>query len=235
MTPSVPSISADTIRAIALMLPALLLSLSVHEFAHAWMANRLGDDTAERQGRLTLSPASHVDVFGTIIFPLLLITTTGGVFGWAKPVPFNPARFRRGVSMRGGAALTAAAGPLSNVALMVLCLMALFIAARVGLDLNSSAGEMLFAGLSTMIVLNGILAVFNLIPLPPLDGSYLLPRSMDDFKERISGYSFLILLAVFLIPLPGIGTLGGIILSPMLAALGWLVGWAMLPALGGGV
>src|SRR5689334_23219884 len=94
----------------------LILSLTVHEWAHAYSAFRLGDDTASRQGRLTLNPIPHIDPIGTILCPLL-----GIPFGWAKPVPVNPLRFNRGVSMRTGMMITAAAGPLSNLVLAVLC------------------------------------------------------------------------------------------------------------------
>src|SRR5215468_292941 len=96
--------------------PILILSLTVHEWAHAYSAFRLGDDTAARQGRLTLNPLPHIDPFGTILCPLL-----GVPFGWAKPVPVVPSRFRRDVNMRTGMMITAAAGPLSNLALAVVC------------------------------------------------------------------------------------------------------------------
>src|SRR6185369_11527845 len=93
-----------------MFLPIMLLSLTVHEWAHAYSAFRLGDDTAERQGRLTLDPIAHIDFFGTLLLPLL-----GVPFGWAKPVPVNPVRFDRRVPMRVGMLLTAAAGPVSNL------------------------------------------------------------------------------------------------------------------------
>src|SRR5512134_1879423 len=99
-----------------LLLPPLLLSLSFHEWAHAWSAHKLGDDTAERMGRLTLNPLAHIDPLGTILLPLL-----GVPFGWAKPVPVNPARFRRGVHMGRGMMITSAAGPLSNLLLATVC------------------------------------------------------------------------------------------------------------------
>ena len=222
------SVSTETISLLALMLPALLLSLSVHEYAHAWMATRLGDDTPGRDGRLTLSPGPHLDLVGSLIFPVLLIATTGSVFGWAKPVAFNPARFRREVSMRRGSALTAVAGPISNMLLGLMALALLFVVALIGLDLTDGAGEMIGRFLVVMVVLNGILAVFNLIPLPPLDGSYLLPRSMDEWKEKMSGYSFLILFALFIVPLPGIGTVGGIFLGPVSRALQGGVQWVLI-------
>ena len=101
---------------ILLFIP-LLLSLTVHEWAHAWSASLLGDKTAESQGRLTLNPLAHMDLIGTVMLPLL-----GVPFGWAKPVPVNPARFNRKISMAKGMLLTAAAGPASNVVLGLICL-----------------------------------------------------------------------------------------------------------------
>src|SRR5262252_9131058 len=98
-----------------MILVPLLLSLTVHEWAHAYSAHRLGDDTAERQGRLTLNPIPHIDLVGTLLLPLL-----GVPFGWAKPVPVNPARFKRTVNMRTGMLITAAAGPFSNLVLAIL-------------------------------------------------------------------------------------------------------------------
>lgn len=217
---------SQTIQHIALMLPALLLSLCVHEYAHAWAATRLGDSTPERQGRLTLSPLSHVDPIGSLLFPILLIVTMGSVFGWAKPVQFQPNNFTRKVSMRTGAALTAAAGPMSNVLLALLT--ALVVRAAVALGFTPQADgspRMVFQFLETMFVLNVVLAVFNLLPLPPLDGSYLLPRSMDEIKEKLSRYSFILLFLLFFIPLPGIGTVGGLLLGPFKDALASAVQW----------
>ena len=205
--------SSDLIRNIALFMPALLISLSVHEFAHAWMATRLGDSTASNEGRLTLSPVSHIDPIGSIVFPLILISSGMGVFGWAKPVPFVPSRFRRGVSMRRGAAMTAAAGPLSNLLLAGLALLLL----RVVLSTGLGDSEFLVRLLHAMFQLNVLLAVFNLVPLPPLDGSYLLPASMDGIKESLEQYSFLIIFAVFFLPVFGGRSLGSFVLEPAMA------------------
>ncbi len=173
----------------------LLLSLSVHEFAHAWSAYRLGDDTAARMGRLTLNPLAHADLLGTIILPLL-----GVPFGWAKPVPVNPARFRRDVSMGTGMMITAAAGPVSNLILAVACSVLFGLAARlapalIAFDTPSRAL------LVSMISLNVVLALFNLIPVPPLDGSRIvdgfLPHRLRPAWESFTRIGPFLLLAVF--------------------------------------
>ena len=149
-------------------LVALWLSLAVHEWAHAWSAYRLGDDTAARLGRMTLDPLAHVDPVGTLLLPLL-----GVPFGWAKPVPVNPARFHRGVSLRTGIALTAAAGPMANLALVLIAVSALVaIGARNPAWVAAGAAPRLL--LETIALLNLSLAIVNLLPVPPLDGSRVL-------------------------------------------------------------
>src|SRR4051794_25825024 len=106
--------TADLLR-IALVQIVIILSLSVHEFGHAFAAFKLGDDTAERQGRMTLNPLAHIDPFGTLLLPFMLSLSGLGAFGWAKPVPYNPTRFRRTISMRTGSMIVAAAGPAMNL------------------------------------------------------------------------------------------------------------------------
>ena len=107
---------AEIVQRLLVILPVLLLSLTVHEYAHAWAARRLGDDTAERMGRYTLNPLAHIDPIGTFLLPVF----TNIPFGWAKPVPVNPARFRQGVNMGKGMMFTSLAGPASNVLLGLL-------------------------------------------------------------------------------------------------------------------
>jgi Zn-dependent protease len=143
----------------------LLLSLSVHEWAHARAAFQLGDDTAMRLGRMTLNPLAHIDPVGTLLLPLL-----GIPFGWAKPVPIQPLRFAKQVSLRSGVALTAAAGPLSNLALAGLSLALLALAASLDPALVE-AGATARRLLEALVLLNVLLACFNLLPFPPLDGS----------------------------------------------------------------
>lgn len=185
----------EMLQNIALVVPPLVLSLTVHEFAHAWSAWKLGDDTAEREGRLTLNPLVHMDPVGTLLLPVL-----GIPFGWARPVPVNPARFRREVHMGTGMMLTALAGPLSNVLLAVLS------AVFFGLAWRWAPGFMLAnegvsAFLQTMLLMNIGLALFNMLPVPPLDGSRvverLVPYRYRDVWEKVVMAGPLLLLVVF--------------------------------------
>lgn len=187
------------LRAVALLIP-MILSLSVHEFAHAWSASRLGDDTAERMGRLTLNPVPHIDPFGTILLPLVAMMSPGvPFFGWAKPVPVDPSRFRRGVNMAAGMALTALAGPLSNLLLAIVCVVLYGLGARYHLLEAQPAVVFL---LDRMISLNIVLAIFNLIPIPPLDGSrvidWLVPYRHRAAWETITRFAPFLLIAVFI-------------------------------------
>jgi Zn-dependent protease len=181
-----------------MLLPPLLLSLSFHEWAHAWSASRLGDDTAERMGRLTLNPFAHADLFGTILLPLL-----GVPFGWAKPVPVNPARFRRGVKMSTGMIITAGAGPLSNFFLATVCAVIFGLMARFAPGLLEP-GKGVSNLLVMMILLNVTLGVFNLVPLPPLDGSRivdgLMPLRLRPAWDQFSRVAPFVLLALLFLP-----------------------------------
>jgi Zn-dependent protease len=183
----------------------MIISLSIHEFAHAWSAWKLGDDTASREGRLTLNPVAHIDLLGTILLPL-----AGIPFGWAKPVPVNPARFRREVSMGKGMAITAAAGPISNIVLALLAAIAVGLVARLAPDLletRTAVRQLLLGGvvsgrwLPGLLQLNVSLALFNLIPLPPLDGSrivaWLLPYNLRNRWHDLERFSPFLLMAVF--------------------------------------
>lgn len=176
----------------------LLFSLSVHESAHGWMAWRMGDDTAMRQGRVSLNPLVHIDPVGTVLIPIMQIF--GGIpylIGWAKPTPVGAHNFRK---LAQGHVLVAGAGPVSNMLLAMIFTAGLFVALR------ADAGPLaqpLGAILVTGIRMNVALAIFNLVPLPPLDGSWVvswsMPRRIADRYDRIAEpYGQWILLLLFL-------------------------------------
>lgn len=146
---------------------ALLMSVVIHEVSHGYAALRLGDTTAQDEGRLTLNPIKHIDLFGTILLPAMLYLTTGGavMFGWAKPVPYDPRRLRSPMT---DAAKIAIAGPASNL------LLALIFSALTRFAALSAGGASLATLLALVAMVNVYLMVFNLVPLPPLDGSKVL-------------------------------------------------------------
>ncbi len=161
------------------LLPILLFSVVVHELAHGAMALRLGDPTARDAGRLTLNPLPHIDPIGSVLIPLLSLVTAGRVFiAWAKPVPVNPSYFAR---IRRDEALVSAAGPASNLLLAGGCSLAVIVVGFLAWWLDVGEGSTGYAMLSFCYqmfyggaYLNIVLAVFNLLPVPPLDGSHLL-------------------------------------------------------------
>lgn len=178
----------------ALAFLVLLFSLTLHEAAHAWSAWRLGDPTAKLLGRLSLNPAVHVDPLGTLLLPGLAIATGAPVIGWAKPVPVNLHALRRG---RRDYVLVSAAGPGSNLALAVASAAGLA-ALGAGAFEAPLLGEALFTGLR----INLLLALFNMIPLPPLDGGNVLggilpPAALESF-ERVRPYGIAILYGLML-------------------------------------
>ncbi len=150
------------------ILVVVFYSIIIHEVSHAWVASWLGDDTAQRQGRLSLNPIKHIDIFGTVVLPLLLYFSAGFIFGYAKPVPINPYNFK---NYKRDSGLTALAGPISNI-----CIAVLFTFVY-----HMGSGVMLLPQLALMVVyLNLLLAFFNLIPVPPLDGSKVLGIFLSD-------------------------------------------------------
>ncbi len=204
--------STDALLSRLLFLPLWIISLSIHEYCHAWTAARLGDDTARREGRLTLNPIAHIDVLGTLIAPLLFS------FGWAKPVPIDPSRFRRDVSMGAGMAMSASAGPLSNLVLAVLSAAAYGLGLRVAPELvdRGTMGEMF---LLNMLTFNVMLALFNMIPIPPLDGSrivaWLLPYRLRNQWHELERFAPFLLIGIFWFG-------GGLISGPVQALSGML-------------
>jgi Zn-dependent protease len=204
-----------------LVLPVLLFSVVAHEYAHAWTAYRQGDPTAQLLGRLTLNPLPHIDPFMSVLFPVGLWFLSHGAFtfGAAKPVPVNPRNFR---NYRRGDLIVSSAGIVMNLILAVACA-ALFVALGVvGAVLPAADGvlgllqRMMFYG----VFLNYILAVFNLVPLPPLDGSHLfyhlLPPALGARYRAISRYGFLVLLVTFMVP--GLSGVWNVLLWPADAA-----------------
>lgn len=182
----------------------LIMSVVIHEVAHGYTAYRLGDNTANASGRLTLNPVSHLDPFGSVILPLLLILTNAGfIIGWAKPVPYNPNNLK---NVRRGTFLISIAGILANVLIAVIFGLLIRLAPMLGIPLYLSDAVTLhpFYRISTIIVfMNLILAIFNLIPIPPLDGSKILfsiippkYRYIENFMERF-GIFILLIFIVF--------------------------------------
>ena len=172
----------NALLSLVLTLPAVLIAITFHEFAHAFAADKLGDDTPRRQGRLTLNPLAHLDPVGS-----LMLVFAG--FGWGKPVEINPSNFKRTISMSKGEAIVAIAGPLMNLLTLI----------------------------QTTIIINIGLGVFNLIPLPPLDGSkvlkHFLPYKVKDWFERYSQVFYIIFVVLW------VTDLAGIIISPVISAV----------------
>jgi Zn-dependent protease len=182
---------------IVLQYASVLFAISVHESAHAWVADKCGDPSARLMGRVTLNPIAHIDIFGTIIFPVLLAVMGAPVFGWAKPVMVNPANFR---NRRRDGMLVAAAGPASNI-LVSLTLIVLLLAFFQPIMNSSNTTLLLLVRIATyLLMINIFLAVFNLIPIPPLDGSGILEGLLKGealaWYEKIRPYGFFILLFV---------------------------------------
>lgn len=197
---------SDTIRQLIISVLPILMAITFHEVSHGYVANRLGDPTARFMGRLTLNPIAHIDPIGTIVMPILLFYLSGGqfVFGYAKPVPINPQNFS---DPRKGMAISAAAGPVTNIILAVLSQIilahiivpsrALFPQSMQLTVLNPVA--MMF---QYSILINIVLAVINLIPIPPLDGGRVLvgflPHKQALSYSRIERYGFIIVIALFI-------------------------------------
>jgi Zn-dependent protease len=196
----------------------LIFSLTVHEAAHAWSASRLGDDTAKRLGRVSLNPVVHTDPIGTLLLPLIAMVSHAPIIGWAKPTPVNVRNFRQ---PRRDHILVTAAGPASNLLIAMAASMALRV-----LPGGGSSAELDLVTPLTMIatqamLLNVLLAVFNMLPIPPLDGGQilmaLLPARVAMQLGFLYQYGFLILMGLLIT-----GVLGYLIGPPYYVILSWL-------------
>jgi Zn-dependent protease len=200
------------------LIPALVIAIVFHEVAHGWAALALGDPTAKERKRLTLNPIRHVDPLGTLILPGLLALSGLPVFGWAKPVPVIKQRLR---NPRFGMMAVAAAGPATNLVLAVIGAVSLGLMARGGLSTEGVSG-FFAASLYSFILINIFLALFNLLPLPPFDGSHivegLLPPRAAQVYDKLRPFGFpLLFLLLLVIPyfFPGLGIVERVVLPPV--------------------
>lgn len=178
----------------------LIMSVVIHEVAHGWAAHKLGDSTAKDHGRLTLNPIPHLDPIGSLLVPILLLIVSGGqfAFGWAKPVPFNLYNLK---NQKRDPALIALAGPVSNFsAALFFGLVFKFFGPFLLVDPKT---ELVLVIFEAIIIINIILAIFNLIPIPPLDGSKILfaflPPAMEHVQHTLERYGFIILFAILIL------------------------------------
>jgi len=191
------SFTPKEIRDAVVFIITLVLSIAVHEFGHAFVADKLGDPTPRSQNRVTLNPISHMDLFGTLIIPLVVFFTHAPLLGWGKPVQVSPVNYTRRWSMRVSDILVTGAGPSMNVilALLVTIIYTVVLATHL-LD----PAKDLARAVENVILLNWSLAIFNLIPCPPLDGGWilanLLPRRYENITEFLQQYGFVILMGL---------------------------------------
>jgi len=199
------NIGIDQVQHAIMYLIAFILCISVHEFGHAWVANRLGDPTPGSQGRISLAPQRHIDPIGTILMPILMAFSSSAalpLLAWGKPVETNPLAYTHRLSMSTARMMVALAGPFMNLLLAFVVSLMIVVAARL-----EAPGTLLATVFHYMVRLNLSLMVFNLLPIPPLDGgavlAWVLPRSMHNIVDFLARYGAFILL--FLVISPALG------------------------------
>jgi Zn-dependent protease len=207
------------VAALVITLLVLIFSLTIHEAAHAWSASRLGDDTARRLGRVSLNPVVHVDPIGTLLLPLIAMTANAPIIGWAKPTPVNTRNLGQ---PRRDHILVTAAGPVSNLVIAVVAAATLQVIPGGGPSFSEMDVARPLGLIATQaLLLNVLLAVFNMLPIPPLDGGQilmaLLPPSVSFRLGFLYEYGFLILMGLLLT-----GVLGALIAPPYYLILSWL-------------
>jgi Zn-dependent protease len=225
----------ETLLAALAIIPALVIAIVFHEVAHGWVALMLGDPTAQERRRLSLNPIRHVDPFGTLILPGLLALTGAPVFGWAKPVPVIKERLD---NPRFGMMAVAAAGPGTNFILAAIGAVLLGLVARSMAFPPEGLAAFALMALQSFILINIFLGLFNLLPLPPFDGSHivegLLPQRAARAYEKLRPFGFpLLFLLLLVVPwlFPGLGIVENVVLPPVLwaeqkymALAGWVAG-----------
>ena len=215
----------NRIRGFVLALPVLLLAFSVHEFMHAWVALKQGDDTAYMLGRVTLDPRAHIDPIGSILFPAIAALTGAPIIGWARPTPTNPRKYRR---YKRGDILVSLAGVFGNLLLAIMfallhLLLRLMTHGPPPPGVLTTADQLFGVG----VFLNVMLIFFNLLPVPPLDGSHvlyhLLPASLGQAYRQLQGYGFLVLYALMFTGALGVIAIPVEVITRWLLLPGWMV------------
>jgi Zn-dependent protease len=212
-----------TLLSIAALVPALVFAIVFHEVAHGWTALALGDPTAKERRRLSLNPIRHVDPFGTLILPGLLALAGAPIFGWAKPVPVIQQRLR---NPRFGMMAVAAAGPLTNLLMAAIGALAIGLLVRGGAPSDASFGGYMVLAFTYFVAINVFVAFFNLLPIPPFDGSHIvegvLPRSWAAAYGKLRGVGFA--LFFILVALSWYGPTSGLLGNLIGPPVEWMLG-----------
>jgi Zn-dependent protease len=193
-------LSVDRFREAILFLIALVLSVTVHEFGHAWAANRFGDPLPRAQGRLTLNPVRHIDPIGTLLLPLIMVLSQAPLLGWGRPVMTNSSNFTTKLSRSFASLLVALAGPAMNLVMAVVVSVLIVLGLKGQVISTDTANGLI----QHLVLLNLMLLFLNLLPIPPLDGGavleWALPRSMRGALDFLQRWGFIILFGIVMIP-----------------------------------